>query len=90
MAKVEGAFLHFEMLNKSDNGVYICLAENDIGNSEEEYTLRVQGTHLKSQVRERGVEMDGPVEKNTYSFTLHLFFKLICVDCCLYFHLFLF
>lgn len=60
-AKVEGAFLHFEMLNKSDNGVYICLADNDIGNSEEEYTLRVQGTHSESQVRGRGVEMDGLV-----------------------------
>lgn len=49
MAKMEGAFLHFEMLNKSDNGVYLCLAENGLGNSEEEYILRVQGTHWKSQ-----------------------------------------
>lgn len=44
LAKVDGAFLHFEMLNKSDNGVYLCMAENGIGNNEEEYTLRVQGT----------------------------------------------
>lgn len=45
LAKVDDAFLHFETLNKSDNGVYLCLAENSIGNSEEEYILRVQGTH---------------------------------------------
>uniref|UniRef100_H3CBK4 Cell adhesion molecule 3 n=2 Tax=Tetraodon nigroviridis TaxID=99883 RepID=H3CBK4_TETNG len=42
LAKVDDAFLHFETLNKSDNGVYLCLAENSIGNSEEEYILRVQ------------------------------------------------
>ncbi|XP_031726603.1 cell adhesion molecule 3 isoform X2 [Anarrhichthys ocellatus] len=42
MAKVDGAFLHFERLNKSDNGVYLCLADNGIGNSQGEYTLLVQ------------------------------------------------
>lgn len=43
MAKVDGAFLRFEMLNKSDNGVYLCQADNGIGNSQGEYTLLVQG-----------------------------------------------
>ncbi|KAM8850774.1 cell adhesion molecule 3, partial [Spinachia spinachia] len=41
-AKVEGAFLHFERLNKSDNGVYLCLADNGIGSNQGEYTLLVQ------------------------------------------------
>lgn len=48
MAKVEGAFLQFEMLNKSDNGVYLCLADNGIGKSLGEYILLVQGTHENS------------------------------------------
>ncbi|XP_029380998.1 cell adhesion molecule 3 isoform X1 [Echeneis naucrates] len=42
LAKVDGAFLRFEMLNKSDNGVYHCRADNIIGSSEGEYTLLVQ------------------------------------------------
>uniref|UniRef100_A0A8D3ABA4 Cell adhesion molecule 3 n=1 Tax=Scophthalmus maximus TaxID=52904 RepID=A0A8D3ABA4_SCOMX len=42
LAKVDGASLHFEMLNKSDNGVYLCHADNGIGNSQGEYTLLVQ------------------------------------------------
>lgn len=42
LAKVDGAFLHFEVLNKSDNGVYLCTADNGIGNSQGEYTLLVQ------------------------------------------------
>ncbi|XP_044076691.1 cell adhesion molecule 3 isoform X3 [Siniperca chuatsi] len=42
LAKVDGAFLRFEMLNKSDNGVYLCHADNGIGNSQGEYTLLVQ------------------------------------------------
>ncbi|XP_041804953.1 cell adhesion molecule 3 [Chelmon rostratus] len=42
LAKVDVAFLHFEMLNKSDNGVYLCNADNGIGNSQGEYTLLVQ------------------------------------------------
>ncbi|XP_051259755.1 cell adhesion molecule 3 isoform X2 [Dicentrarchus labrax] len=42
LAKVDGAFLHFEMLNKSDNGVYLCHADNVIGSSQAEYTLLVQ------------------------------------------------
>uniref|UniRef100_A0A665VGS6 Cell adhesion molecule 3 n=1 Tax=Echeneis naucrates TaxID=173247 RepID=A0A665VGS6_ECHNA len=41
LAKVDGAFLRFEMLNKSDNGVYHCRADNIIGSSEGEYTLLV-------------------------------------------------
>ncbi|XP_041659931.1 cell adhesion molecule 3 isoform X1 [Cheilinus undulatus] len=42
LAKADGAFLRFEMLNKSDNGVYLCNADNGIGNSQGEYTLLVQ------------------------------------------------
>uniref|UniRef100_A0A3Q4HGG8 Cell adhesion molecule 3 n=1 Tax=Neolamprologus brichardi TaxID=32507 RepID=A0A3Q4HGG8_NEOBR len=30
-AKPDGAVLHFSMLNKSDNGVYVCHADNGIG-----------------------------------------------------------
>ncbi|CAI5640413.1 cell adhesion molecule 3 isoform X4 [Oreochromis niloticus] len=41
-AKPDGAVLHFLMLNKSDNGVYVCHADNGIGSSEGEYTLLVQ------------------------------------------------
>ncbi|XP_010783394.1 cell adhesion molecule 3-like [Notothenia coriiceps] len=43
-AKVDGAYLRFESLNKSDNGVYLCYADNGIGNSQGEYTLLVQVT----------------------------------------------
>ncbi|XP_067462676.1 cell adhesion molecule 3 isoform X1 [Thunnus thynnus] len=42
LAKVDGALLRFEMLNKSDNGVYLCRADNGIGHSQGEYTLLVQ------------------------------------------------
>lgn len=42
LARTEGAVLHFPMLNKSDNGVYICHADNGIGNNHGEYTLQVQ------------------------------------------------
>ncbi|XP_074544808.1 cell adhesion molecule 3 isoform X1 [Halichoeres trimaculatus] len=42
LAKPDGAYLRFEMLNKSDNGVYLCNADNGIGNSQGEYTLLVQ------------------------------------------------
>ncbi|XP_028987822.1 cell adhesion molecule 3 [Betta splendens] len=42
LSKVDGAYLRFEMLNKSDNGVYICHADNGIGNGQGEYTLQVQ------------------------------------------------
>ncbi|XP_040000110.1 cell adhesion molecule 3 [Xiphias gladius] len=42
LAKADGAFLRFEMLNKSDNGVYLCHADNGIGNNQGEYTLLVQ------------------------------------------------
>ncbi|KAM3605134.1 uncharacterized protein V6R79_021201 [Siganus canaliculatus] len=42
LARVDGAFLRFEMLNKSDNGVYLCQADNGIGNGQGEYTLLVQ------------------------------------------------
>lgn len=43
LAKIDGAYLRFEMLNKSDNGVYLCQADNGIGNNQGEYTLLVQG-----------------------------------------------
>uniref|UniRef100_A0A665VF51 Cell adhesion molecule 3 n=1 Tax=Echeneis naucrates TaxID=173247 RepID=A0A665VF51_ECHNA len=39
LAKVDGAFLRFEMLNKSDNGVYHCRADNIIGSSEGEFAF---------------------------------------------------
>lgn len=42
LAKVDGAYLRFEMLNKSDNGVYLCQVDNGIGQSEGEYKLLVQ------------------------------------------------
>ncbi|XP_031666359.1 cell adhesion molecule 3 isoform X2 [Oncorhynchus kisutch] len=42
MAKVDASFLLFEMLNKSDNGVYLCQADNGIGKMQGEYTLLVQ------------------------------------------------
>ncbi|TRY88324.1 hypothetical protein DNTS_004533 [Danionella cerebrum] len=42
LAKVDGAFLRFESLNKSDNGVYECQADNGIGMSDVTHTLLVQ------------------------------------------------
>uniref|UniRef100_A0A8C2A9R1 Cell adhesion molecule 3 n=1 Tax=Cyprinus carpio TaxID=7962 RepID=A0A8C2A9R1_CYPCA len=42
MAKVDDAFLRFESLNKSDNGVYECQADNGIGTGEVTHTLLVQ------------------------------------------------
>ncbi|XP_054869983.1 cell adhesion molecule 3 isoform X1 [Amphiprion ocellaris] len=42
LAKAEGAVLHFSMLNKSDNGIYLCHADNGIGNGQGEYVLLVQ------------------------------------------------
>uniref|UniRef100_A0A3Q0S9N4 Cell adhesion molecule 3 n=1 Tax=Amphilophus citrinellus TaxID=61819 RepID=A0A3Q0S9N4_AMPCI len=42
LAKPDGAVLNFLTLNKSDNGVYVCHADNGIGNSQGEYTLLVQ------------------------------------------------
>ncbi|XP_062843633.1 cell adhesion molecule 3 [Trichomycterus rosablanca] len=38
----EGAYLRFESLNKTDDGVYLCHADNGIGEREGSYTLRVQ------------------------------------------------
>ena len=60
-AKVDGAYLRFESLNKSDNGVYLCYADNGIGNSQGEYTLLVQGN------KERWTEGNG-VEKDVFFF----------------------
>ncbi|XP_026146970.1 cell adhesion molecule 3-like isoform X1 [Carassius auratus] len=42
MAKVDDAFLRFESLNKSDNGVYECQADNGIGTGDVTHTLLVQ------------------------------------------------
>ncbi|XP_072296696.1 sodium/potassium-transporting ATPase subunit alpha-2 isoform X2 [Eucyclogobius newberryi] len=40
---IDRAFLYFEMLNKSHNGAYLCLAGNGIGSQGQgEYTLHVQ------------------------------------------------
>lgn len=52
LAKVDGSFLRFEMLNKSDNGVYICHADNGIGDGQGEYTLLVQGK--QREVKKKG------------------------------------
>ncbi|XP_060762004.1 cell adhesion molecule 3 isoform X2 [Neoarius graeffei] len=38
----DNAYLRFEALNKSDNGVYLCRADNGIGWNEGYYTLLVQ------------------------------------------------
>lgn len=53
-AKPDGAVLHFSMLNKSDNGVYVCHADNGIGSSEGEYTLLVQGKEKKQKEGKKG------------------------------------
>ncbi|XP_027875229.1 cell adhesion molecule 3 isoform X1 [Xiphophorus couchianus] len=42
LAKADGAFLSFSVLNKSDNGMYICHADNGIGKGRGSYTLQVQ------------------------------------------------
>ncbi|XP_054914194.1 cell adhesion molecule 3-like [Poeciliopsis prolifica] len=42
LAKADGAFLSFSVLNKSDNGMYICQAGNRIGKGRGSYTLQVQ------------------------------------------------
>lgn len=48
LAKADGALLSFSMLNKSDNGVYICHADNGIGKRKGSYTLQVQDTTAMS------------------------------------------
>ncbi|XP_073705253.1 cell adhesion molecule 3 isoform X2 [Garra rufa] len=48
LAKVDGAFLRFESLNKSDNGVYECQADNGIGMGDVTHTLLVQEAGVKS------------------------------------------
>ncbi|XP_065118216.1 cell adhesion molecule 3 isoform X2 [Paramisgurnus dabryanus] len=40
--KVDGAFLRFESLNKTDNGIYLCQADNGIGRGDGSYALLVQ------------------------------------------------
>ncbi|XP_061587858.1 cell adhesion molecule 3 isoform X3 [Cololabis saira] len=42
LAKPDGALLYFSALNKTDNGVYLCTADNGIGKNQGEYTLQVQ------------------------------------------------
>ncbi|XP_067308710.1 cell adhesion molecule 3 isoform X1 [Pseudorasbora parva] len=58
MAKVDGAFLRFESLNKSDNGVYECQADNGIGFGDVSHTLLVQ---------EAGVNAADPTAMSTSS-----------------------
>ncbi|XP_042574787.1 cell adhesion molecule 3 isoform X4 [Cyprinus carpio] len=48
LAKVDGAFLRFESLNKSDNGVYECEADNGIGMGDIAHTLLVQEAGVKA------------------------------------------
>uniref|UniRef100_A0A3B3VS39 Cell adhesion molecule 3 n=1 Tax=Poecilia latipinna TaxID=48699 RepID=A0A3B3VS39_9TELE len=48
LAKADGAFLSFSVLNKSDNGMYICHAANDVGKGRGSYTLQVQDTTAMS------------------------------------------
>uniref|UniRef100_A0A3B5QA32 Cell adhesion molecule 3 n=1 Tax=Xiphophorus maculatus TaxID=8083 RepID=A0A3B5QA32_XIPMA len=48
LAKADGAFLSFSVLNKSDNGMYICHADNGIGKGRGSYTLQVQDTTAMS------------------------------------------
>ncbi|XP_057191053.1 cell adhesion molecule 3 isoform X3 [Triplophysa rosa] len=40
--KVDGAFLRFESLNKSDDGIYMCYADNGIGRGDGSFPLSVQ------------------------------------------------
>ncbi|XP_031418819.1 cell adhesion molecule 3 isoform X2 [Clupea harengus] len=42
LVKADGSALRFEALNKSDSGVYVCTAINDIGEEQTQYTLLVQ------------------------------------------------
>ncbi|KAF4117667.1 hypothetical protein G5714_002220 [Onychostoma macrolepis] len=58
LAKVDGAFLRFESLNKSDNGVYECQADNGIGMGDIAHTLLVQ---------EAGVNAADPTAMSTSS-----------------------
>uniref|UniRef100_A0A8C2HJW0 Cell adhesion molecule 3 n=1 Tax=Cyprinus carpio TaxID=7962 RepID=A0A8C2HJW0_CYPCA len=58
LAKVDGAFLRFESLNKSDNGVYECEADNGIGMGDITHTLLVQ---------EAGVQAADPTAMSTSS-----------------------
>uniref|UniRef100_W5M097 Cell adhesion molecule 3 n=1 Tax=Lepisosteus oculatus TaxID=7918 RepID=W5M097_LEPOC len=41
LSKQDGSYLYFELLNKSDNGLYHCEADNGIGKGEAEYQLSV-------------------------------------------------
>lgn len=59
LAKVDGAFLRFESLNKSDNGVYECEADNGIGMGDITHTLLVQ--------EEAGVKAADPTAMSTSS-----------------------
>ncbi|XP_063076592.1 cell adhesion molecule 3-like [Engraulis encrasicolus] len=43
LAKSNNSYLRFEALNKSDAGVYLCTANNDVGQEQSQYTLLVQG-----------------------------------------------
>lgn len=58
LAKVDGAFLRFESLNKTDNGIYECQADNGIGMGDVSHTLLVQ---------EAGVNAADPTAMSTSS-----------------------
>lgn len=92
LAKIEGAYLRFEMLNKSDNGVYLCQADNGIGNSQGEYTLLVQGKeHWGGLARMRDAWWERCRERVVFFFFMflhHFFLFLSFVACTSIFFLF--
>lgn len=64
LVRPDGAYLRFEALNKSDNGVYLCQADNGIGWNEGSYTLLVQGN---KQIWQKGTN-----NKTLFSFCFQL------------------
>ncbi|XP_063076612.1 cell adhesion molecule 3 [Engraulis encrasicolus] len=48
LAKSDNSYLRFEALNKSDAGVYLCTANNDVGQEQSQYTLLVQDSTAMS------------------------------------------
>lgn len=42
LVKLDGNVLRFSPLNKSDSGVYVCTANNDVGQEQSSYRLQVQ------------------------------------------------
>lgn len=81
LAKAEGALLSFSMLNKSDNGMYICHAGNDIGKGSGSYTLDVQGKRREEETGLIGI---------FYVSSSYVYFYFFCCLLwqCLFVHLF--